>query len=214
MRVNLNTGRRLVIVLGLAFSIAACGGSSLPPTDAPDAPVVAATEVTVAEPADVPAATVEVEPAEVPAPTATVESEPTEVPARAEEAEISVNTKLDLNEVTEAELLSTIPNFSNRMVREFLEYRPYISIQQFRREIGKYVSAEQVVEYEQYVYVPVDVNEADAETLKQLPGVDDAVAATLIAHRPYDSNAAFLEALALHVPSEELAAAASYLVAQ
>jgi len=60
--------------------------------------------------------------------------------------------------------------FGNRMVREFLEYRPYISIQQFRREIGKYVEEAQVAEYEQYVYVPVNVNESDAATLQQLPG--------------------------------------------
>src|SRR5689334_22329362 len=77
--------------------------------------------------------------------------------------------KLNLNSETEAELTTTIPNFSSRMVREFFEYRPYVSIQQFRREIGKYVDASQVAEYEKYVYVPVDPNASDAETLKQLP---------------------------------------------
>ena len=71
------------------------------------------------------------------------------------------------------------------MVREFLEYRPYVSIQQFRQEIGKYVDEAQVAAYEQYVYVPVNVDEADAKTLQQLPGVDEAVAAELIAARPY-----------------------------
>ena len=48
-----------------------------------------------------------------------------------------------------------------------MEYRPYVSIRHFRREIGKYVSDEQVAAYEQYVYVPVDPNSADAETLMQ-----------------------------------------------
>jgi DNA uptake protein ComE-like DNA-binding protein len=92
--------------------------------------------------------------------------------AASTDAAATVATKLNLNEVTEEELLSKIPDFSNRMVREFFEYRPYVSIQQFRKEIGKYVSAEQVSAYEQYVYVPVDVDEADAATLQQLPGVD------------------------------------------
>lgn len=37
------------------------------------------------------------------------------------------------------------------MVRKFEEYRPYVSIQQFRREIGKYVDEAMVAAYEQYV---------------------------------------------------------------
>ena len=120
-------------------------------------------------------------------------------------------TKLNLNTVTGDELLNTIPGFGDRMVREFQEYRPYISIQQFRREIGKYVDDAQVADYEQYVYVPVDVNESDAETLKQLPGVDDAIAEELMAARPYDSNDAFLSKLAELVSPEDAAAASGYL---
>jgi DNA uptake protein ComE-like DNA-binding protein len=121
--------------------------------------------------------------------------------------------KLNLNDVTGEALLATIPNFSNRMVREFQEYRPYVSIQQFRREIGKYVEANQVAEYEQYVYVPVVPNDADADTLMQLPGVDDAIAATLIAGRPYVSSQAFLQALGTVVDRQQLADASCYLAA-
>ena len=123
-------------------------------------------------------------------------------------------TKLNLNTVTADELLSGIPGFGNRMVREFQEYRPYSSIQQFRREIGKYVDDAQVAEYEKYVYVPITVNEADADTLMQLPGVDDAKAQELIAGRPYASNDAFLEKLATLVSADEAAAAKGYLEAQ
>ena len=123
-------------------------------------------------------------------------------------------TKLDLNNLTEDALLATIPNFSNRMVREFFEYRPYVSIQQFRREIGKYVDEAQVTEWEQYVYVPVDPNNSDAATLMQLPGVDDTVAAELMVAQPYDSNAAFLEKLSEYVDSQQLAEAQCYMVAE
>lgn len=126
-------------------------------------------------------------------------------------AEAVTCTRLDLNNLTENALLATIPNFSNRMVREFFEYRPYISIQQFRREIGKYVDDTQVAEWEQYVYVPVDVNNSDAATLMQLPGVDEAVAAELTAARPYESNAAFLEKLSEYVDAQQLAEAGCYL---
>jgi DNA uptake protein ComE-like DNA-binding protein len=122
-------------------------------------------------------------------------------------------TKLNLNTASADDFL-IVPGVGDRMVREFMEYRPYTSIVQFRREIGKYVDEAQVAEYEQYVFVPVDVNQADAETLKQLPGVDDAIAAELIAGRPYASNDAFLTKLATYLSAVQLNAAKSYLAAQ
>ena len=134
--------------------------------------------------------------------------------AAAAEVAAPVVQKLNLNEVSGEELLATIPNFGNRMVREFEEYRPYVSIQQFRREIGKYVDEAQVAEYEKYVYVPININEADEATLQQIPGVDAAAAAALVAGRPYAANAAFLEALAQIAPQADAATAAAYLVGE
>src|SRR5581483_636110 len=119
-------------------------------------------------------------------------------------------TKLNLNTASTDELL-TIPGVGDRMVREFLEYRPYTSITQFRREIGKYVSADQVAAYEQYVFVPVDPNQADAATLQQLPGVNAALADALIAARPYASPEAFLSTLGQYLPADQVAVAQAYL---
>jgi len=121
---------------------------------------------------------------------------------------------LNLNTVTEEQLLSTMPNFSNRMVREFFEYRTYVSIQQFRREIGKYVDDAQVAEWEQYVYVPVSPNDSDAETLMQLPGVDETIASALTSGRPYANNEAFLTALAAQVSAQDAALASCYLASE
>lgn len=123
----------------------------------------------------------------------------------------ALGVKLNLNTVTADELLSTIPGFGNRMVREFQEYRPYTSIEQFRREIGKYVDDAQIAEYEKYVYVPITVNEADAATLQQLPGLEATEASDLIAARPFATNDAFLTALGAYVSADELAVAESYL---
>jgi len=119
-------------------------------------------------------------------------------------------TLVNLNTASEDQLLK-IPNMNNRMVREFLEYRPYISIAQFRKEIGKYISAEQVAAYEKYVYVPVQVDASDVVTLKQIPGVDDKIAADLIAARPYKTNDAFLTKLATYLSSAQVAFAWNYL---
>ncbi len=119
--------------------------------------------------------------------------------------------KINLNHMTRDELLDTIPDFGSRMVREFFEYQPYVSIQQFRREIGKYVDDAQVTFYEQYIYVPVCTNDSDAETLKQIPGVDDAIAELLKAARPFASNDAFLTALSEHLDQDQLEVAGLYL---
>jgi hypothetical protein len=39
----------------------------------------------------------------------------------------------------------------NRMAHEFEEYRPYKNIEQFRKEIGKYVDQAEVARFERYV---------------------------------------------------------------
>jgi DNA uptake protein ComE-like DNA-binding protein len=119
--------------------------------------------------------------------------------------------KLNLNTATAAELLATIPGFGTRMVHEFEEYRPYKSIQQFRREIGKYVNPEQVAEYEKYVFVPINENDSDAHTLQQIPGLDAAEAEKLIAGRPYATRDAFLAKLTEYVSAPELEIAKTYL---
>ncbi len=89
-------------------------------------------------------------------------------------------------------------------------YKP-LSIQQFRREMGKYVDDAQVDFYEKYVFVPVDINGSDAETLEQIPGIDDVIADALMADRPFDSQEDFLDALSDHIGEESLAQAAQYL---
>lgn len=200
----------------IALALAACGGNATTtsPTSAASAATsapAAATSAPAATAAEASAPTAAT--TDSTAPTAATTTEATSAPAAATSAPAAL-AKLNLNEVTEDQLMAAIPNFSARMVREFMEYRPYVSIQQFRKEIGKYVSAEEVTAYEQYVYVPVSVNDADAATLQQIPGLDAAAADALIAGRPYASNQAFLEKLASAAPGVDASAAAAYLAAQ
>lgn len=123
-------------------------------------------------------------------------------------------TKLNINTASETDLLRAIPNLGNRMLHEFEEYRPYKSIQQFRKEMGKYVDQNQVAEYEKYIFVPIDENQSDAATMQQIPGLDANEAQELIAGRPYASREAFLAKLAEKVSPEELAVAKTYLAQQ
>ena len=57
---------------------------------------------------------------------------------------------INLNTASDADIL-TIPGMGQRMLGEFKEYRPYKAMQQFRREIGKYVDEKEVARLERYV---------------------------------------------------------------
>lgn len=109
-------------------------------------------------------------------------------PAAAESGAVLLN----LNTTAEEDFMQ-VPGVGERMAHEFEEYRPYTSVREFRREIGKYVDEATVAGYEPYVFVPIRPNESDAETLAQLPGVSAAEADALVAGRPYASDAAFLD---------------------
>ncbi|MGH7443266.1 MAG: hypothetical protein ACREKM_00245 [Longimicrobiales bacterium] len=59
---------------------------------------------------------------------------------------------IDLNTAS-GEEIQLIPGVGDRMQHEFEEYRPYTAIEQFRREIGKYVDDAEVARLEQYVTI-------------------------------------------------------------
>jgi DNA uptake protein ComE-like DNA-binding protein len=121
------------------------------------------------------------------------------------------STKVNLNTASGDDFMSVIPGLGNRMVREFMEYRPYVSIQQFRKEIGKYVDDAQVAEYEKYVYVPIAINDSDSETLQQISGLAADEAASLMSARPFASTDTFLTKLSEYVSADELEIAKTYL---
>jgi DNA uptake protein ComE-like DNA-binding protein len=57
---------------------------------------------------------------------------------------------LKLNSASNSDI-QLIPGVGGKMAHEFEEYRPYTSIEQFRREIGKYVDEQEVARLEQYI---------------------------------------------------------------
>jgi len=57
-----------------------------------------------------------------------------------------------LNTATDEDILS-IPGAGTRMVREFKEYRPWKTKEQFDREIGKYVGAKETARLWRYVVI-------------------------------------------------------------
>jgi DNA uptake protein ComE-like DNA-binding protein len=57
---------------------------------------------------------------------------------------------IDLNKASREEIM-LIPGMTRRMAHEFEEYRPYTSLDQFNKEIGKYVKPDEVERLRSYV---------------------------------------------------------------
>lgn len=138
----------------------------------------------------------------------TVESDTSSATQTTEQ--MAPESKLNINTASEEAFLK-IPGVGDNMVHEFEEYRPYVSIRQFRQEIGKYVDEETVARYENYIYVPISINESDAATLQQIPGLEAEEAEKLIAGRPYETTNAFVEALTQYVSEGDIEVAKGYL---
>ena len=118
---------------------------------------------------------------------------------------------INLNTASEAEM-RMIPDVGDKMVHEFEEYRPYQSMSQFRREIGKYVDESMLKQYEKYVFVPVSLNNASKEEILTIPGVGDKMLHEFEEYRPYESMDQFKREIGKYVNEEELARLARYVV--
>ena len=119
--------------------------------------------------------------------------------------------QINLNTATREEIM-LIPGMGNRMVRDFLEYRPYTALTQFRKEIGKYVDDKEVARLEQYVFVPINLNTASEETLSSLPGATPQLLRALKEPRPYKDMEQFRRDIAKSVNAKEAARLERYFV--
>jgi DNA uptake protein ComE-like DNA-binding protein len=111
---------------------------------------------------------------------------------------------LNLNTAARDEIL-LIPNMGNRMVGEFLEYRPYKAMAQFRREIGKYVDDKEVARLEQYVFVPINLNTASDADILTIPGLGPRMLREFKEYRPYKSMEQFRREIGKYVDDKEVA---------
>jgi DNA uptake protein ComE-like DNA-binding protein len=111
---------------------------------------------------------------------------------------------LNLNAATREEIL-LIPGVGNRMLREFLEYRPYAALAVFHREIDKYVDDTELARLEQYVFVPIDLNKASDADILAIPGLGNRMLREFKEYRPYDGIERFRREIGKYVSKEEVA---------
>ncbi len=110
------------------------------------------------------------------------------------------------------EAIRLIPRVSDRLAYEFEEYRPYTSVEQFRREIGKYVDAAEVARLEQYVFVPMSLNRATSAAFLTIPGMTARMVGEFEEYRPYTSFEQFRREIGKYVDANEVARLERYVV--
>ena len=118
---------------------------------------------------------------------------------------------IDLNSAPREEI-ALIPGMGPRMIREFLEYRPYKDMAVFRREIGKYVNAEEVARLEQYTFVPLDINAASDDDLMTIPGLGPRMLREFKEYRPYRNVEQFRREIGKYVDAKEVARLERFIV--
>ena len=117
---------------------------------------------------------------------------------------------INLNSATREEILM-VPGIGARMLREFLEYRPYKALAQFNREMGKYVKEDEVARMAQYVFVPIDLNTATDADIMTIPGMGPRMLREFKEYRPYKAMAQFEREMGKYVDAKEVARLARYV---
>jgi DNA uptake protein ComE-like DNA-binding protein len=118
--------------------------------------------------------------------------------------------QINLNTASRDEIM-LIPGMSARMAHEFEEYRPYTGLEQFRREMGKYVDAAEVARLEQYVFVPMNLNTATGADFLTIPGMNNRMVHEFEEYRPYTSMEQFRREIGKYVDTDEVARLESYV---
>ena len=118
--------------------------------------------------------------------------------------------QINLNTAAPNEIL-LIPGVGNRMSHEFQEYRPYKTIAQFRKEIGKYVDQKEVARLEQYVFVPIPLNSASDDDILTLPGLGKRMLREFKEYRPYKNIEQFRKEIGKYVDKKEVARLEKYV---
>jgi DNA uptake protein ComE-like DNA-binding protein len=121
---------------------------------------------------------------------------------------------INLNTASRNEIL-LVPGVGARMAHEFEEYRPYkAGLPQFRKEIGKYVTADEVARFEQYVFVPVNLNTASDADILSIPGIGQRMLHEFKEYRPYRSIEQFRKEIGKYVNAKEVARLERYVTLQ
>jgi len=117
---------------------------------------------------------------------------------------------INLNTATRDEIL-LVPGAGQRMTREFAEYRPWKSWEQFDREIGKYVGKDGAAKLAQYCFIPINLNTGTDADFLTIPGVGPRMVHEFKEYRPWKSWAQFDKEIGKYVDAKEVGRLKRYL---
>lgn len=120
---------------------------------------------------------------------------------------------VNLNTGTREEIL-LIPGAGNRMTREFAEYRPWKTWAQFDKEISKYVGQPETERLKQYVFIPVDLNNASDTDILTIPGAGSRMVREFKEYRPWKTKEQFEKEIGKYVGAKEVARLWRYVTIQ
>lgn len=111
---------------------------------------------------------------------------------------------LNLNTATAPEIL-LVPRIARRMTREFEEYRPWRTFEQFDREIGKYVDAAETARLKSYTFIPINLNTGTDEQFKTIPNLPGNMLREFKEYRPWKTKEQFDREIGKYVGAKETA---------
>ena len=117
---------------------------------------------------------------------------------------------VNLNTATAQEIM-LIPGAGKRMAHEFEEYRPWKAWAQFDKEIGKYVSKDEVARLAQYAFIPLNLNTATDEQILTIPGVGNRMLHEFKEYRPWKTMEQFYKEIGKYVDDKEVKRLARYV---
>jgi DNA uptake protein ComE-like DNA-binding protein len=120
---------------------------------------------------------------------------------------------LNLNTATGPEIL-LVPRIAKQMTREFEEYRPWRTFEQFDREISKYVGAPETNRLKQYVFIPMNLNTATNEQFQTIPSLPGNMIREFNEYKPWKTKEQFDREISKYVGAKETARLWRFLVIQ
>ncbi len=109
---------------------------------------------------------------------------------------------LNLNTTTAPEIL-LVPRIAKQMTREFEEYRPWRTFEQFDREISKYVGVPETNRLKQYVFIPMNLNTGTDEQYKTIPNLPGNMLREFKEYRPWKTKEQFDREISKYVGPKE-----------
>ncbi len=126
-------------------------------------------------------------------------------------AQVGENQGLLNPNLAAREALAGVPGISDAAARAIMEGRPFASPAALHSTLAEDLGDQAARELYQYLWLPMDLNDASADEIQLIPGVGSRMRGEFEEYRPYDGLAVFHREIGKYVDDEELARLAQYV---